>query len=82
MQINYLAILVSAILSMVVGSIWYGPLFGKKWAELIGADPNDKKKMKEMQKSAGPLYMVQFLLTCSKCSFCHTSSLTVNELAG
>ncbi len=63
MQINYLAILVSAVLSMVLGSIWYGPLFGKKWAVLIGSDPNDKKKMKEMQKSAGPLYMVQFILT-------------------
>jgi len=63
MQINYLAVLVSAILSMVLGAVWYGPLFGKKWMEIIGADANDKKKRSEMQKSAGPLYLLQFLLT-------------------
>ena len=27
--INFWAVLVSAIASLVVGSIWYGPLFGK-----------------------------------------------------
>lgn len=63
MQINYLAILVSAILSMALGAIWYGPLFGKKWMEIIGADKLDKKARKEMQKTAGPLYMAQFVLT-------------------
>lgn len=63
MTINYLAILVCAIISMAVGSIWYGPLFGKKWMEIIGANPADMKLHKEMQKAAGPLYLIQFLLT-------------------
>ena len=62
MEINYLAILVSAILAMVVGAIWYGPLFGKKWLEIIGATEMDLEARKEMQKGAGKLYFVQFLL--------------------
>ncbi|MBP7842460.1 DUF1761 domain-containing protein [Candidatus Woesebacteria bacterium] len=58
-----MAILVCAVLSMVIGFVWYGPLFGKKWMELIGSDPKDKKAIAEMQKSAGPMYLTQFLLT-------------------
>jgi Protein of unknown function (DUF1761) len=63
MELNYFAILVCAILSMVLGGIWYGPLFGRTWATLIGSDPNDLEAMKEVQKKAAPLYLVQFLLT-------------------
>lgn len=48
---------------MVIGLIWYGPLFGRKWAELIGANPDDLEAIKKMQASAGPLYGLQFLLT-------------------
>ncbi len=34
--INYPAVLVAAIVSMVLGYIWFGPLFGKPWMELDG----------------------------------------------
>ncbi|MBS3903179.1 MAG: DUF1761 domain-containing protein [Anaplasmataceae bacterium] len=60
---DYLAIGVSAVLAMVVGYVWYGPLFGNKWLEVIGATTMDMEKRKEMQKAAGPLYVVQFILT-------------------
>jgi hypothetical protein len=63
MEVNYWAILVCGILSMVVGAIWYGPLFGKKWMEVIGANALDVEKQKEMQKGAFKLYVVQFVLT-------------------
>lgn len=63
MQINYLAILVCGVLAMVVGYLWYGPLFGKKWMEVVKASPADLAKRQEMQKSAGPLYFIQFVLT-------------------
>jgi hypothetical protein len=62
-SVNYLAIITGAVLSMVIGAVWYGPLFGKKWMEIIGVDPTDEDAKKKMQKSAGPLYLVQFLLT-------------------
>ncbi|MBP9691558.1 DUF1761 domain-containing protein [Candidatus Woesebacteria bacterium] len=63
LSVNYFAILVGAVLSMVIGAIWYGPLFGKKWMEIIGVDPKDTKAQEKMQKSAAPLYGVQFVLT-------------------
>ena len=63
MTVNYWAIALGAVLSMVIGGIWYGPLFGKKWMEIVGVDPTDLEARKKMQKSAGPLYAVQFVLT-------------------
>lgn len=63
MAISYWSVLLCAVLSMVLGGLWYGPLFGKKWMEIIGATASDMKRRKEMQKSAGPLYAVQFFLT-------------------
>lgn len=63
MIINFSAVLACAVLSMVLGAIWYGPLFGRKWAEIIGANPDDMAARKEMQKRAMPLYFLQFLIT-------------------
>lgn len=61
--VNYWAVFTGAVLSMILGFIWYGPLFGKKWMEIVGVDPADLEARKKMQKSAGPLYGVQFVLT-------------------
>jgi len=56
-HLNWLAILVAAISTMVVGFLWYSPiLFAKPWMREMGYDPNDKAKIQEMQKSAGPAY--------------------------
>lgn len=63
LTVNYWAIITGAVLSMVIGAIWYGPLFGKKWMEINHVDPTDTEAMKKMQKSAGPLYGVQFIMT-------------------
>lgn len=63
MIINYWAVLVCAVISMVVGAIWYGPLFGKTWMHICGVTASDLEARKKMQKTAGPLYVVQFLLT-------------------
>jgi hypothetical protein len=63
LSINYWAVLVGAVLSMVIGAIWYGPLFGKKWMEIVGVNPSDLAALEKMKKSATPLYIVQFVLT-------------------
>ncbi len=34
--VNVLAVFVCALLSMVIGFIWYGPLFSKPWGSLTG----------------------------------------------
>lgn len=43
-DVNYLAILVAAIVSMVTGSVWYGPLFGKTWRQLVGKTEESVRK--------------------------------------
>jgi len=40
-QVNFLAVFVAAIAGFVVGPLWYGPLFGKKWMELAGITTED-----------------------------------------
>src|SRR6266550_5441428 len=60
--VNLFAVLVSAIATMVVGFLWYSPmLFASPWMKLMGYDPNDKAKIAEMQKSAGPSYALAFV---------------------
>ena len=62
MRVNLLAVLVSAIASMVVGFLWYSPvLFAKPWMREMGYDANDKTKTQEMKKSAGPAYAGSFI---------------------
>ncbi len=58
-----IVILVCGVLSMVIGAIWYGPLFGNMWLRVIGATEITMETRKAMQKKAMPLYAVQFLLT-------------------
>jgi hypothetical protein len=62
MQINYLAALVCAVIAMFVGFLWYGPIFGKKWLEITGANNVDAERRKEMMKGVWKLYITQFLL--------------------
>ena len=60
-SLHWLAILVAAISTMVLGFLWYSPLlFAKAWTREMGYDLNDKAKMDEMRKSAGPAYAGSF----------------------
>ncbi len=59
--INYLAVLGAAVAAMVIGFLWYGPLFGKAWSKLMGWGDMTPEKMKEMQKKAMPGYFVSFI---------------------
>ena len=43
-SMNYLAVLVAALSSFVVGWIWYGPLFGKLWMKLNNFTPESLKE--------------------------------------
>lgn len=55
-ELNYLAILVAGISNMVLGFLWYGPLFGKPWMGLIGKSAEDL--------NPNPIiYLVSFLLS-------------------
>ena len=54
---NLLALLVAGILPMVIGSLWYGPLFGKMWMKLMG------KTEEEIREGLSPIkmYVVPFI---------------------
>jgi hypothetical protein len=50
-DVNWWAVLLAALVSMVVGSIWYSKLlFGEIWMKAIG------KKMDDMKANGGPGY--------------------------
>ena len=44
--INYLAVIAAAVAVIGTGMLWYGPLFGKPWMELMGFTPESMKRMK------------------------------------
>lgn len=47
--VNYWAVLASAVVMIVLGSLWYGPLFGKQWMAMMGIKMPEKMTP-EMQK--------------------------------
>ena len=59
--VNYWAVLVAAIASMVMGSIWHGPLFGKKYMQAMGMDSWSEEKKAEMKKCMTKAYIWQFI---------------------
>lgn len=60
-SVNYWAVIVSAIASMVIGSIWYGPLFGKAFMKATGMDKMGKEKKDAMMKGMWLTYVWQFI---------------------
>lgn len=60
MEINYISIFAAAVAAMVVGSLWYGPLFGKSWMKLTKVTEKDLKKASKakMQK----MYLMGFVI--------------------
>lgn len=63
--INYLAVFVAALCSIVLGFLWYGPLFGKPWMKMMGIDPKsiDKEKMKGMNKTYAIMTLTTLLMS-------------------
>jgi hypothetical protein len=58
-QPNLLAVLVAGVIPMVIGSGWYGPVFGRMWMNLIG------KTEEEIRSSVSPIkmYVVTFIMS-------------------
>lgn len=59
-EINYIAVFVSAAVSVVLGMVWYGPLFGKTWMRLAGINEAAMKK-KSMLTSFSGMIVVSLL---------------------
>lgn len=46
--VDYVAVLVAAIVGYIVGFLWYGPLFGKAWLKLSGIKPKRENMAPKM----------------------------------
>ncbi|MCC7019078.1 MAG: DUF1761 domain-containing protein [Ardenticatenales bacterium] len=57
-HVNWIAIVVCVVAAMALGFVWYGPLFGKLWLELMGWGTKNEAELKEMQSKAMPGYAV------------------------
>jgi hypothetical protein len=54
--VNWLAVLVAAIAYFMLGALWYGTLFQKKWVAYQGIDMNDP----EVKKDPAPSWRFRF----------------------
>ncbi len=61
MEINIWAILLCTVVSIVIGSIWYGPLFGKVFMKAMEMDRWTPEKRAAMTKRMGLTYALQFV---------------------
>ena len=64
-ELNWLAIIVGTVFSMVLGFIWYGPLFANAWMKLVGLKKEDvdaKDSMKSMVISVLGAFMASTAL--------------------
>lgn len=60
--INFWPILVAAIVSYIIGSLWYSPvLFGKEWTALVGI--TEKDLLEVQARGIWKLYIAQFVVT-------------------
>ena len=59
---NYLAILVAGFIPMILGSIWYGPLFGKRWMELMDISEEELKASFNPLQSYGVTFVFALVM--------------------
>src|SRR3989338_3050875 len=86
--VNYLAVLVAALSSMVLGYLWYGPLFGKLWMKLsglkMGSGAKDKMGMLYGIATVGAFieaYILSHVLVFAS-SYMNTSGLSAGLSSG
>jgi hypothetical protein len=61
-NINLVVVVVAAIISMIIGFIWYSPwVFGKAWMKAIGVVPGPEADAKK--KGMWKTFLLSFLLT-------------------
>lgn len=61
-EVNWLAVLVAAVVAFGVGFLWYGPLFGKRWADGMGFGTLTPEQQKAIQQGAMPAYAMSVVV--------------------
>lgn len=62
-EVNYFALLIAAILSMVLGALWYGPIFGKQWMQLVGKTEEEISNDPDVGKIYGIAFVNALILS-------------------
>jgi uncharacterized protein DUF1761 len=60
-HVNWWAVLIAVVVSFVFGWLWYGPLFGKKWAALMKMPADMKPDPKVMTRGMVLMVIGTFL---------------------
>ncbi|WP_419161105.1 DUF1761 domain-containing protein [Candidatus Palauibacter sp.] len=60
-DVNWLAILVAGIVPMVVGFLWYGPVFGKQWLALMETTTEEIQKDFNPMKTHGSSFVLSLI---------------------
>lgn len=62
--INYWAVLVATVAAIVLGTAWYGPLFGKQWMRIVGISMGEMTPAvkQSMMKSYAILAITTFVM--------------------
>lgn len=79
-EINWLAVLLAALASFVIGGLWYGPLFAKKWQKLAGV--SDKQLAKGRLKVFGLSFVVSVVMALNLTYFIGDGDDMSGTLAG
>ncbi len=93
LHINYLAVLVAAVVYFFIGALWYSVLFVKPWSKMMGFEKLDKKQKEKAKKMMGRSMAFNFLTTLmtsycmahevqSGMNFYHTSGAVAGLMAG
>ncbi len=92
-HINYLAVLVAAVVYFFIGFLWYSVLFMKPYVKEMGLDKLNKKEHEAAKKRMGRSMAINFVanllaayclahLVLSGSSFYHTVSVTAGLQSG
>ncbi len=71
--INWLAVVVAAVSTFLIGSLWYGPLFGKAWVAEHGFTEEELKSA-NMGKIFGISFILEFIMALNLAMFLADSS--------
>ena len=61
-QINYWAVLVAAVVMFMIGGLWYGLLFAKRWVEVHGFTDEQVQAMAKTQGRSFAIFFVSDLV--------------------
>lgn len=63
--VNYIAVFAAAVVSMIIGYLWYGPVFGKPWMKEMGftKEKMDAAMKKGMAKTYGFMFVGSLVMS-------------------